>query len=128
MKQFDKLRELLRDPLKYGVKKNTRVYRFIEEIAVHGVAQTGFSSRRTKYVDTYCVSCALQRAGVSCKSYNDAPRGGACGEHVALTGKVYKDVAKGLKAFTEICKLSGDKRYRYPWNIEGDYLKTLKQN
>lgn len=59
--------------------------------------------------------------------YNNAPRGGASGEHVELIGKVAKDVKKGFKAFATRCELSGDKKYKYSWNIEGDYLETLKK-
>lgn len=127
MKQFDKLRELLKAPHKFGVKKNTRVYRFLEEIAVRGVARTGFSDKRTKYVETYGVFDALRGAGIACEHYNNAPRGGASGEHVELIGKVAKDVKKGFKAFATRCELSGDKKYKYSRNIEDDYLKTLKK-
>lgn len=128
MKQFDKLRELLKDPKKYGVKKNTRVYRMLEEIAMRGITQTGYSDKRNKkYVETYGVFDALRGAGIASKHYNNAPRGGASGEHVELIGKVAKDVKKGFKAFATRCELSGDKKYKYSWNIEDDYLETLKK-
>ena len=126
MKQFDKLRELLKDPKKYGVKKNTRVYRMLEEIAIRGIAQTGYSDKRTRYVETYGVFYALRGACIACKHYNNAPRGGASGERVELTGKVAKDVKKGFEAFATRCELSGNKKYKYSWNIEDDYLDTLK--
>lgn len=127
MKQFDKLRELLKDPKKYGVKKNTRVYRMLEGIAMRGITQTGYSDKSTKYVETYGVFDALRGAGIACKHYNNAPRGGASGEHVELIGKVAKDVKKGFEAFATRCELSGDKKYKYSWNIEDDYLETLKK-
>lgn len=127
MKQFDKLRELLKDPKKHGVKKNTRIYRMLEEIAMRGITQTGYSDKRTKYIETYGVFDALRGAGIACKHYNNAPRGGASGEHVELIGKVAKDVKEGLKAFVTRCELSGDKKYKYSWNIEDDYLERLKK-
>ena len=127
MKQFDTLRELLKDPKKYGVKKNTRVYRMLEEIDMRGIDQTGYSDKRTRYVETYGVFNALRGAGITCKHYNNAPRGGASGERVELNGKVAKDVKKGFKAFATRCELSGDKKYKYFWNIEDDYLETLKK-
>lgn len=127
MKQFDKLRELLKDPKKYGVKKNTRIYRMLEGIAMRGIAQTGYSDKRAKYVETYGVFDVLRGAGIACKHYNNAPRGGASGEHVELIGRVAKDVKKGFKAFATRCELSGDKKYKYSWNIENDYLETLKK-
>uniref|UniRef100_UPI004024DE8F hypothetical protein n=1 Tax=Prevotella sp. TaxID=59823 RepID=UPI004024DE8F len=127
MKQFDKLRELLKDPKKYGVKKNTRVYRMLEEIAMRGITQTGYSDKRNKYVETYGVFDALRGAGIACKHYNNAPRGGTSGEHVELIGKIAKDVKKGFKAFATRCELSGDEKYKYSWNIEDDYLETLKK-
>lgn len=58
---------------------------------------------------------------VACKHYNNAPRGGARGEHVELIGKVAQDVKKSFKAFATRCELSGDKRYESPWNIKDDY-------
>lgn len=127
MKQFDKLRELLKDPKKYGVKKNTRVYRMLEEIAMRGIAQTGYSDKRTKYIETCGVFDALKGAGIACKHYNNAPRGGTSGEHVELIGKVANDVKKSFKAFATRCELSRDKKYKYSWDIEADYLETLKK-
>ena len=99
----------------------------LEEIAMHGIAQTGYSDKSTKYVETYGVFDALRGAGIACKHYNNAPRGGASGEHVELIGKVAKDVKKGFKAFATRCELSGDKKYKYSCNIEDDYLETLKK-
>lgn len=51
-------------------------------LLVHGIAQTGYSNRRTKHVETNEVAQVLNRLGVSFGSNNIAPRGGACGERV----------------------------------------------
>lgn len=123
MKQFEKLQNLLKDPKKYGVKKGTRVYKMLQELAIKGIVRTGYSSRNCKYVDTYDVYNALCTAGISCKHYNNAPRCGACGEHVELTGKVAKDIKTSFSAFRDECEAYEKKEYRYSWNIEQAYIK-----
>lgn len=122
MKQFEKLQNLLKNPKKYGVKKGTRVYKMLQELAINGIVRTGYSNKNIKYIETYGVCDALRLAGISCKYYNDAPRGGACGEHVELIGKVAKDVKASFCAFRDVCEASGKKEYLFSWNIEQAYI------
>ena len=101
MKHFEKLQDLIRMPQKYGVKKGTRVFKMLCEIYMHGEAQTGNSDKRFKYVHTSEVIDALQRAGVKCEYFNNAPRRGARGEHVALCGKLKKDVVHNYAKYVK---------------------------
>lgn len=111
MKQLDKLRDLLREPRKYGTRKGTRVYHMLEELAALGRVRTGASSKGYKRIDTFDVVNVLNRAGIACTYGNDAPRGGANGEWVALTGQVAKDVKKAYQCFTEAAMISSPGKY-----------------
>ena len=97
MKQIGKLQAIIATPKNYGLSKNSRAYGMICEIAKKGVVCTGYSWRRGKWIETGNVVAVLQKAGIACRWYNDAPRGGACGEHVALKGKVLRDVLASVK-------------------------------
>ena len=115
MRQFEKLQDLIRTPKEYGVKKSTRAFRMLCEIYMHGEAQTCNSGKGFKYVHTSEVIDALQRAGVKCEYFNNAPRCGARGEHVALCGKVKKDVvrnyAKYVKEHSELMSYECEELY-----------------
>lgn len=125
MTNFEKLQNLIKYPENYRVNKNTRVYRMLKDIYTYGVAQTGYSDRRTKHVDTKGVFTALYLAGVPCECYNVAPRGGACGERVRLKGKVFKDVTTSFDHFMTDCKNDANREDCYPWNVADDYIKAL---
>ncbi len=125
MTNFEKLQNLIKYPEKFYVKKGTRVYRMLKDIYIYGVVQTGYSDRRSKYIETQGVFNALYRAGVPCECYNVAPRGGACGERVRLKGKVFKDVTANFDNFMTICKNDANRKNCYPWNVANDYIKAL---
>lgn len=125
MTQFEKLQDILKNPSGYSVKKNTCVYKCLQKIAMYGIAQTGTSSRNSKKLFTVDVLTVLRNSGICCECYNNAPRGGANGEHVKLRGKVYKDVVYNFAAFKKNCENSGIKKYYYIYNIEQDYIKEL---
>lgn len=125
MKQIEKLQDLIKSPKNYGVKKGTRVYRMICEAYIYGVVRTGYSDKNTKYIETYGVYNALTSAGVSCKRYNDAPRGGACGEHVALIGKVLNDCKKSFHDFEQAWKAQNPKKNVFSYDCEIAYLAKL---
>lgn len=91
MKQKDKLYHFIKYPSIFGIRKNTRVYKYICDLVCDGIVTTGYSDKNTKYVETENVMHILKRLGVSCGSMNVAPRGGACGERVFLKGKVRKE-------------------------------------
>lgn len=55
MKQIDKLYNFIKDPRNFGIRKNTRVYRCICDLACYGVTQTGYSDRNSKYIETWKV-------------------------------------------------------------------------
>lgn len=90
MKQFEKIHSFIKNPRKYGICINSRVYTYICVLACNGIAQTGYSNRRTKHVETNEVAHVLDRLGVSFGSNNIAPRGGACGERVFFGWKSKK--------------------------------------
>ena len=92
MKQIEKLKNAVTSPQKYGIRKNTRVYRGMKDLLICGRATTGYSDRNNKYVFTWDLAEVLRRLGISHVYGNNAPRGGACGEFAALKGQVRKDV------------------------------------
>lgn len=99
MRQIDKLHSFIKNPLNYGIRKNSRVYKFLCDIACNGIATTGYSDKDTKHIETGDVMRILKRLGVACGSMNVAPRGGACGERVFLNGKVRKDCITNYEKF-----------------------------
>lgn len=99
MKQKDKLYHFIKYPGIFGIRKNTRVYKCICVLACDGIATTGYSNKNTKHIETGDVLCILKRLGVSCGSMNVAPRGGACGERVFLSGKVRKECITNFDKF-----------------------------
>lgn len=127
MKQFEKLQDLVRNPKKYGVKRGTRVSRMLYEIYMYGKVRTGYSAKGVKYIDTAGVFNALQAAGVACTHYNDAPRGGASGEHVALIGKVARDAVAAFNKFVEGRKKQNPKKRLYTCDLEEPYLAQLEK-
>lgn len=101
MTQFEKLQDILKNPKNYGVKSNTREFKMLCRLYLFGKVQTGKSGIGFKYVLTYEVFNVLKAAGISCEHYNESPRGGANGEHVALCGKVKKDVVRNYAKFVK---------------------------
>lgn len=98
MKQKDKLYHFIKYPSILGVRRNTRVYKYICDLACDGIATTGYSDKNTKHIETGEVIRILKRLGVACGSMNVAPRGGACGERVFINGKVrYSFLARSPK-------------------------------
>lgn len=94
MKQIEKLNAIVNNPNNFGLRRNERVYKAICDLAIYGQAQTGYSDRQTYFVYTQQVFYKLKEVGISCKHMNIAPRGGASGERVYLTGAVLKAVKK----------------------------------
>lgn len=125
MKQFEKIHSFIKNPRKYGIRKNSRVYTYICVLACNGIAQTGYSNRRTKHVETNEVAQVLNRLGVSFGSNNIAPRGGACGERVFLVGKVKKDCLKNCKKFVAAFLCEHPKKTE--WNAKDEFIKTLQK-
>lgn len=101
MRQIDKLQSFIKNPLNYGIRKNSRVYKCVCNIACNGIATTGYSDKDTKHIETGDVMRILKRLGVACGSMNVSPRGGACGERVFLNGKVRKDCITSYEKFRE---------------------------
>ena len=99
MKQIDKLYHFIKYPSIFGIRKNTRVYKYICDLACYGIATTGYSDKDTKHVETGDVIRILKRLGVACGFMNVAPRGGACGERVFLNGKVRKECIINYEKF-----------------------------
>ena len=99
MKQLEKIYNFIKNPRVYGIRKNTRVYKFICDLACDGIATTGYSDKNTKYIETWNVLCILERLGVAWGYMNVAPRGGACGERVFLSGKVRKECITNFDKF-----------------------------
>ena len=99
MKQLEKIYNFIKNPRVYGIRKNTRVYKYICDLACDGIATTGYSDKNTKYIETGNVLRILKRLGVACGSMNVAPRGGACGERVFLNGKVRKECITNFDKF-----------------------------
>lgn len=125
MKQIEKLYSFINNPRAYDITKNTRVYKCICDIVCDGMAQTGYSDKSTKYVVTWDVINVLNRIGVSCMPVNVAPRGGACGERVFLTGKVYKDCLRSCKQFVDDFLQNNPKKYL--WDAEKAFLASLQK-
>lgn len=87
MRQIDKLHSFIKNPLNYGIRKNSRVYKCVCNIACNGIATTGYSDKDTKHIETEDVMRILKRLGV------------ACGERVFLNGKVRKDCITSYEKF-----------------------------
>lgn len=90
--QIERLTKL-NTSLKEGYVKSA-----IRMLLATGKARTGESGYRAghahKHIWTDVVVSVLQNNHISFECGNDAPRGGANGEFVKLTGKVLKDVLK----------------------------------
>jgi hypothetical protein len=126
MKQIHKLFRLLADPRSYGIKKNSRAYGNLLTLAITGEAVTGYSSYHCYYVDTTLVGSALSAAGIAHRCYNVAPRGGACGERVALAGKVLRDARKAFSCFAAVKDIScGGYHWRYDIRLRTSYLSYI---
>ena len=125
MKQIEKLYSFIKNPIIYGVRKNTRVYKYMADIVCFGIATTGYSDKNTKHVETWDVVNVLQRLGVACGSDNVAPRGGACGERVFLTGKVKKDCLENFKKFVDAFLQENPKKYS--WDAKDAFMTILQK-
>ena len=126
MKQFEKLLQIASDPRPFGVRKNTRIYNHIITLLLKGVANTGYSDKRTYHVETSEVHNVLAAAGISHKYYNNAPRGGACGEHVELVGRVRHDALDAVRSYltSNAGKYGGN--FFEEWKLLEDYEANLK--
>lgn len=125
MKQFEKIYDFIKNPRKYGVHKHSRVYTYICVLTCNGIAQTGYSDRNTKHVETNEVVNVLNRLGVACGFNNIALRGGACGERVFLKGKVKKDCLTNCKNFVDVFLL--EHPLKTEWNAKDDFIRTLQK-
>ena len=125
MKQIEKLCIFIKNPTIYGVRKNTRVYKYICELVCEGIAQTGYSDKNTKFVEIGNVVHILDLLGVSCGANNVAPRGGACGERVFLTGKVKKDCLENFKKFVDAFLHQNSKKYS--WDAKYAFIASLQK-
>ena len=123
VKNIQKLYNILQNPAKYGTKKGTRVYKCLCSLAIDGVAVTGFSDKRTKHIETQDVMRVLNAAGVPALSYNNAPRGGACGERVELKGKVFEDAWNNAAAFSAAYKEKRPKAFFS--DVEKAYIEHI---
>lgn len=65
MRQIDKLHSFIKNPLNYGIRKNSRVYKCLCDIACNGIATTGYSDKDTKHIETGNVMRILKRLGVA---------------------------------------------------------------
>lgn len=95
MKQIEKLLDFIKNPKNYGFTRNNVEVKLISQFFTGNIAgriQTGYSSKNDYFIHTGRVTSVLDMLHVSYVSGNDAPRGGACGEYVRLTGTVLKDV------------------------------------
>lgn len=126
MKNIQKLYNILQNPAKYGTKKVTRVYKCLCILAIDGIAVTGYSNKRTKRIDTQDVMRVLNAAGVPALSYNNAPRGGACGERVELKGKVFDDARDNAAAFSVAYREKCPKAHFM--DIEKAYIEHITRN
>ena len=126
MKQFDKLLQIARDPRPFGLRKNTRVYNHIITILLKGVANTGYSDKRTYHVETSEVHNVLAAAGISHKCYNNAPRGGACGEHVELVGRVRRDAIAAVNDYLMANAGKYGGKFCEEWKLFEDYEYKIK--
>lgn len=124
MKQIDKLYSFIKDPRLYGIRKNTRVYKYMSDIVCFGIATSGYSDKNTKHVETWDVVHVLNRLGVACGADNVAPRGGACGERVFLTGKVKSDCLNNYKKFVGAFLREHPKKYS--WDAKNEFIKSLQ--
>lgn len=124
MKQIDKLYNFIKDPRNFGIRKNTRVYRCMCDLACFGVTQTGYSDRNSKYIETWKVINALNRIGIACRYDNIAPRGGACGERVFLTGKVKSDCLANYQKF--VGTFLHEHTKKYSWDATNEFIKSLQ--
>ena len=124
MQQIDKLYVFIKNPRIYGIQKNTRVYNYMTDIVCFGIATTGYSDKNTKHVETWDVVNVLTRLGVACGADNVAPRGGACGERVFLTGKVKIDCLINYKKFVGAFLQEHPKKYS--WDAKTEFIKSLQ--
>ncbi len=125
MKQIKKLYSFIKNPAIYGISKNTRVYKYICDLVCEGIAQTGYSDKNTKFVETGNVIHILDLLCVSCGANNVAPRGGARGERVFLTGKVKKDCLENFKKFVDAFLQENPKKYS--WDAKDAFIASLQK-
>lgn len=125
MKQIEKLYGFIKNPGIYGIRKNTRVYKYICDLVCDGIVQTGFSDKNSKFVETWNVVHMLDLLGVSCGANNVAPRGGARGERVFLTGKVKKDCLANCKKFVDAFLQDNPKKYL--WDAKNAFIASLQK-
>lgn len=125
MKQFEKIYNFIKNPRVYGIRKNTRVYKHVCNLVCTGIVQTGFSDKNSKHIETWDVVHVLDRLGVACGAKNVAPRGGACGERVFLTGKVRRDCLANCKKYVDDFLLKHpEKNY---WDAQFAFIASLQK-
>lgn len=125
MRQIDKLHSFIKNPVNYGIRKNSRVYKAICHLAVFGIATTGYSDKNTKHVETFDVINVLYRLKVACGNMNVSPRGGACGERVFLNGKVRKDCITSYEKFRE--NFLHDHPDKNDFDVEDFFIASLQK-
>ena len=125
MKQIEKLYGFIKNPGIYGIRKNARVYKYICDLVCDGIAQTGFSDKNSKFVETWNVVHMLDLLGVSCGAKNIAPRGGARGERVFLTGKVKKECLDNYEKFVDA--FLQDNHKKYSWDAKNAFIASLQK-
>lgn len=122
MKQTEKLQDAIKNPAKYNIRTNTRIYNQLQQLARLGVACTGYSDRRTKRVNTLELANTLTRIGLKSFVYgNKAPRGGASGEFVEFTGRLFWAIHKKYKAWENENK----DKYKYFYDLENAYNNEI---
>lgn len=99
MTQFQKLQQVVENPKAYGLAKNSNAYKSLKELLKHGksyTAQSGYSlGWATKSDWTSTVESVLNKLRIAYDVRNNAPRGGANGKHIVLTGKsILQDIKK----------------------------------
>lgn len=102
MTQFQKLQQVVENPKAYGLAKNSNAYKSIKSLSECGKGYTAQSGYRlgwaTKSDWTVTVENVLKKIGIAYDVRNDAPRGGANGKHIVLTGKaIVKDITNARR-------------------------------
>lgn len=98
MTQFQRLQQVVENPKAYGLAKNSNAYKSIKRLSECGksyTAQSGYSQGWAIKSDwTSTVESVLKKIGIAYDVRNNAPRGGANGKHIVLTGKAILQAIK----------------------------------
>lgn len=73
MRQKDKLYHFIKYPSVFGIRKNSRVYKYICDLVCDGIATTGYSDKNTKHIETGDVMRILKRLGGCVWLYECSP-------------------------------------------------------